>query len=120
MESTDRIRGARYGAGCGVVFGKTEMRQEKRRRKDEQFTIIDWLLTSGILLLLLLIGGMIGYAARAYAGTPEPRRDIHAAAQIPAAEKRWIEQRHKHHGISGSIEENGEHYFYRGGKKCKL
>ena len=37
------------------------------------------------------------------------------------AEKRWIEQRHKFHGIWISIEEPGVNpYFYRDGKKCKL
>jgi len=32
----------------------------------------------------------------------------------------WIKNRHKYHGINGSIEYRGEHYFYRDGKKCKL
>ena len=32
----------------------------------------------------------------------------------------WIKDRHKYHGINGSVEYRGEHYFYRDGKKCKL
>jgi len=40
--------------------------------------------------------------------------------QPSGAEKRWIEKRHKYHNIWNSIEENGERYFYRDGKKCKL
>jgi hypothetical protein len=35
-------------------------------------------------------------------------------------EKEWVTQRMKYHGIWACIEEKGEHYFYRDGKKCKL
>jgi uncharacterized membrane protein len=108
---------ARYGV-AGAVSGKAGI--EEAAVAAAAATIGQWVTSLAIILLLLAIGAMIGYAARAYAGTPEPHRDIHAAAQIPAAEKRWIEQRHKYHGIYASIEENGERYFYRDGKKCKL
>ena len=40
--------------------------------------------------------------------------------QPSGAEKRWLNERFKIHGISACIEENGERYFYRDGKKCKL
>lgn len=40
--------------------------------------------------------------------------------QPSGAEKRWIEKRFKFHGIYACIEENGQYYFYRDGKKCKL
>ena len=51
--------------------------------------------------------------------SPEPpeRRVIH---QFSEEERRDIEKRHKYHGISISITENGERYFYRDGKRCKL
>jgi len=36
-------------------------------------------------------------------------------------EKQWVVERHKFHGITVSIEENGKHYFYdKRGRKCKL
>ena len=40
--------------------------------------------------------------------------------QPSAAEKRWLNERFKFHGISASIEENGEYYFIRNGKRCRL
>jgi hypothetical protein len=95
------------------------MRQEKRRRKEEQFTIIDWALTLAIILLFLAIGAMIGYAWHAYRVTPEPVRRV--VIQPAGAEKRWIQQRHKYHNVWISVEEPGSKpYFYRDGKKCKL
>jgi len=112
---TDR---GRYGIDSGVV-GMTDMRREQRRRREEKITIGDWALTVGIFLLLLAIGAMIGYGLHAVFETAPPR-DIHSAAQIPEAEKRWLNERFRFHGIYASIEENGEHYFYRDGKKCRL
>jgi hypothetical protein len=50
--------------------------------------------------------------------TPVPARRL--PVQPTAEEKRWIEQRHKYHGIWASIEENGQQYFIRNGRKCKL
>lgn len=110
------MKRGRYGVESGAVSGKAGRREDDHPAA----TIGQWLTSLAIILLLLAIGAMIGYAARAYAGTPEPHRDIHAAAQIPAAEKRWIEQRHKYHGIYASIEEGGQRYFIRNGKRCKL
>jgi hypothetical protein len=105
-----------YGPGGGVVFGETDISREPRRRWDDRMMAMDWVWTIAIILLLLGFGALFGYAARAYAETPTRR----VVAQPTAAEKRWIEQRHKYHGIYGSIEENGEYYFYRDGKKCRL
>ncbi|MCX5822396.1 MAG: hypothetical protein NTY86_02520 [Deltaproteobacteria bacterium] len=102
------------------IISPPEVRQERRRRAGDRRepTIDFW--TIAIAILLLIMGYCLGYTWHAYQVTPLPHRDIHAAAQIPEAEKRWIEQRHKYHGIYAHVEENGEHYFYRDGKKCKL
>ena len=35
-------------------------------------------------------------------------------------EKQWVIERHKYHGIDVSIEERGQHYFIREGKRCRL
>lgn len=83
-----------------------------------QFTGFRWWLkfAAGIVLLiayLLILAWLLS--------PPAERDDALAPIRISAAEKRWIEQRHKYHGIPGSIEdENGNKYFYRDGKKCKL
>lgn len=69
-----------------------------------------------MLLVLILLAGYL--LALAWWIQPPPSR--HVAVQFTKAEKRWIAERHKYHGISGSILENGEHYFYRDGKRCKL
>jgi hypothetical protein len=110
-----------YGPGNGVVFGKTDMRRDRRRRAGDGIPIVAWAYCALWALTLLALGALIGYICAPYLlDAPAPRRDIHAAARIPEAEKRWIEQRHKYHGIYGSIEENGERYFIRDGKRCKL
>lgn len=69
-----------------------------------------------VVLLLILCWAAIAW----WISPPPERRDIHAFAQIPEAEKRWLNERFKIHGISACIEERGERYFYRDGKKCKL
>jgi hypothetical protein len=71
---------------------------------------------SKVLLALLLLA--LYLLAIAWWIQPPPERRV--VVQFTPAEKRWIAQRHKYHGISGSILENGEHYFYRNGKRCKL
>ena len=68
-----------------------------------------------VLTILLLAFVLL---ARSWWISPPPER--YAAAQFTPAEKRWIEQRHKYHGIYGSIRDESGHYFYREGKKCKL
>lgn len=65
------------------------------------------------LVLFLLVIAM-------FIGNGDTMRHRPPVIQPSGAEKRWIEQRHKFHGIYASIEANGEHYFYRDGKKCKL
>jgi hypothetical protein len=35
-------------------------------------------------------------------------------------ERAWIKSRHKYHGITISVIENGQHYFIRDGKRCRL
>jgi len=69
-------------------------------------------LVAALLIILYLL-------AIAYIVTPPPppRRVI---LQPTQAEKRWLEKRFKYHGIWSCIEENGEYYFYRHGKKCRL
>jgi len=38
-----------------------------------------------------------------------------------AGERVWVIERMKYHGIDGCIQgEDGQYYFYRNGKKCKL
>ena len=108
----------KYGPGNGVVLGQTDMRREYRRRAIDREVSTGWCAVN-MALLILGIGLLIGYGWRAYGETPAPR-NIHAAARLPEPEKRWIEQRHKYHGIYGSIEENGERYFIRDGKRCRL
>ena len=68
--------------------------------------------------LLILIFLVIFLTAIAWWIEPPPER--RAAVQFTEAEKRWFNERFKYHGIWGCISENGEHYFYRDGKKCKL
>jgi hypothetical protein len=52
--------------------------------------------------------------------TPPPERRL--PVQPTEAEKRYIEKRHKHHGIYSSVfdRETGEMYFMRNGKRRKL
>jgi len=64
------------------------------------------------LLIFFLIG-----VARMLASEP-PQRPI--IIQPSKAEKKWLVQRFQYHGISGCIEENGELYFIRDGRKCRL
>jgi hypothetical protein len=61
-------------------------------------------IVTGVLLVayLLLVGQWI---------SPEPQRSITRLSEA---------ERHLNHGISAGIIENGEHYFYRDGKKYKL
>jgi hypothetical protein len=69
---------------------------------------------AGNWLLIATIVGFLAYSGWVMASPSDPApppRDIYAAAQIPEAEKRWIEQRHKFHGIYASVIENGEYYF---------
>lgn len=106
----------KYGPGNGVVFGRDMRRDHRRRAGDRE--VPTGVLTLIMMLLILGIGMMIGYGWRTYVETPEPRRV--AVVQPTGAEKRWIAQRHRYHGIWASIEENGEHYFIRDGKRCKL
>ena len=49
---------------------------------------------------------------------PPPARPT--PPQPTEAERRHIAMRHEYHGIPGNIVENGQHYFYRDGKRCKL
>ena len=108
-----------YGIGSGAALRKPDMRREQRRRREERLTTIDWALTVAIILLILAIGGMIGYAGRIYHETPEPVRRV--IIQPTAAERRYYEARYRVHGIWVSIEEPGiKPYFYRDGKKGKL
>jgi len=37
--TTDKVRGARYGLGCGVVFGKTDCRQRAHGRDGQPGTL---------------------------------------------------------------------------------
>lgn len=71
-----------------------------------------------VLALFILILFLLAIAMCVDNGDMAPHRV--PIIQPSGAEKRWIEQRFKFHGIYASIEENGEHYFYRDGKKCKL
>ena len=40
--------------------------------------------------------------------------------QPSEAEKRWLNERFRSHGIYACIEERGEYYFIRNGKRCRL
>ena len=68
-------------------------------------------------IVLFTVWLAFGWTVWAIAVPLPPRPPV---IQPTAAEKRWIEQRHKFHGIDVSIEENGQHYFIRNGKRCKL
>ena len=74
-----------------------------------------WLLKFAAVYVLTII--LLIMVARAFASPPPPRRVI---IQPTRQEARWIKQRYTHHGIWVSIEENGEKYFIRNGKQCKL
>ena len=52
--------------------------------------------------------------------SPPPKPAPRVVVQLNAEERRWIKERHQFHGIWASIEENGERYFIRDGKKCRL
>jgi len=67
----------------------------------------------GIALLICFLIGV----ARMLAPDPPQRQII---IQPRKAEKKWLTQRFQYHWISGCIEENGEFYFIRDGRKCGL
>jgi hypothetical protein len=80
-------------------------------------TIGQWLTSIAIILLLLGVGMMFGYAWRAYHETPEPRRVV---LQLTPAEKSYFVARYKHHNIWGSECEGTRCRFWRDGQWCKL
>ena len=50
---------------------------------------------------------------------PQPTSSIMRGWLI--GEKVWVTERMKYHGIDGCIQgEDGQYYFYRTGKRCKL
>ena len=69
-------------------------------------------LIGSILLICFLIG-----VSRMLA-PEQPQRQI--IIQPNKAENRWLVQRFQFHGISGCVEENGELYFIRDGRRCGL
>ncbi len=69
-----------------------------------------------ILGLIILAIAYVAFAWIVFVFAETPRYDH---ANWP--EKQWVVERHKYHGITVSIEENGKHYFYdKRGRKCKL
>lgn len=71
-------------------------------------------------LFLILLLAFVYVLFAWWVMTPPPERRL--PVQPTEAEKRYIEKRHKHHGIVSSVcdRETGECYFYRNGQKCKL
>jgi len=69
-------------------------------------------------LILVLLALLLQVVARWI--SPDPPAPPRAIVQLTAEERRWIRARHEFHGISASILENGERYFIRDGKKCRL
>ena len=89
--------------------------EDPEKIMDEFDRGVIWLLkflAAALLIVLYLIA--IAYLL----APPPPERRV--VVQPTQAEKRWLDARFKYHGIWACIEENGEHYFYRDGKKCKL
>jgi hypothetical protein len=70
--------------------------------------------------VVILLVAFLLFAFACWGLAPEPpRREVR---QFTAAEKRWIGERHRYHGISSSVAdiETGELYFFRDGQRCKL
>lgn len=68
----------------------------------------------GSLLLILAMILILGSPDLFPSATPPPHHEM------TDAERQWIKARHKYHGITMSIIENGEHYFIRAGHRCRL
>ena len=63
-------------------------------------------------LLAVLLGAVLWWFQ------PSPARP--ERRQMTDEERTWVAKRHKYHGITISYSENGQDFFYRNGKKCRL
>jgi len=68
------------------------------------------------IIIVALLAALLAVLEWRFAPDP-PRRE---PRQFTAEEKRWVTERLKYHGISGAVIEDGQHYFYRDGKRCRL
>ena len=70
-----------------------------------------------VLVLILLV---LALQAIVWWISPNPSPPPRVVVQLTAEERRWIKARHQFHGVTVSIYENGDRYFIRDGKRCKL
>ena len=78
--------------------------------------IIKWWKYSLGIILILFAYALCAWLVFVFA---EPSHNGYDHVNWP--DKAWVIERHRYHGITVSIEENGKHYFYdRRGRRCKL
>jgi hypothetical protein len=71
-------------------------------------------------LMILVAGLLLTAYLLAIGWWLEPPPERIKIREFSLEEKRWIEKRQRIHGISASIFDGREHYFYRDGKRCRL